>query len=113
MHSPRLEGAKNATLTSDRRNFYQGQALLAAGKETLKMQKYCDIIPDATGWVYVIDGIQSASFYHTDELAMEAARVQLGRYGKDSSGMFRRLAVNGEMQPIVPPGTRRPGKTDH
>jgi hypothetical protein len=61
------------------------------------MQKYCDIIPDATGWIYVIDGVQFASGYHTCELAMRAAEVHLSKNDRLKSKIFRRRSSNGEM----------------
>jgi hypothetical protein len=66
------------------------------------MQKYCDIVPDATGWIYVIDGVQSKSYYHTCELAMRAAEVQLGKTDRFRRGVFRQQAANGEMLPMKP-----------
>jgi hypothetical protein len=67
------------------------------------MQNYCDIMPHATGWVYVIDGIQSASCYHTYELALEAARTQLATRGGHHSRIFRYQGLNGIMLPIQQP----------
>jgi hypothetical protein len=64
------------------------------------MQNYCDIVPDATGWVYVIDGVQSSSYFHTSELAVEAAKVQLVRRGRFHTDVFRCLGVDGKMAPI-------------
>jgi hypothetical protein len=64
------------------------------------MGKYCDIVPHATGWVYVIDGIQSASYYHTYELAMAAAKAKVARDRNGKVELFRRQALNGEMLPI-------------
>ncbi|RWX79268.1 hypothetical protein EPK99_11985 [Neorhizobium lilium] len=64
------------------------------------MQKYCDIMPDATGWVYVIDGVRSASYHHTYELALEAAKSQFVRKGRFAERLFRLQAPNGEMLPI-------------
>lgn len=66
------------------------------------MEKYCDIVPHATGWVYVIDGVQSACYYHTYDLAMDAAKVKLARDGLFESKIFRRQALNGDMVPIRP-----------
>ena len=73
------------------------------------MEKYCDIVPHATGWVYVIDGVQSASYYHTYELAVDAARANVARKGNAGEKIFRIQALNGEMMPIsglatIPPG---------
>jgi hypothetical protein len=70
------------------------------GRRHIKMEKYCDIIPHATGWVYVIDGVQSASYYHTYDLAVDAARAQLARAGTAREKVFRRQALNGEMLPV-------------
>ncbi|SFB18250.1 hypothetical protein SAMN03159496_02203 [Rhizobium sp. NFR07] len=61
------------------------------------MQNYCDIMPHVTGWVYVIDGVQSASSYHTYELALEAARTQLRSHGGYETKIFRRQGLNGNM----------------
>ncbi len=77
------------------------------------MQKYCDIMPDATGWVYVIDGVQSASYHHTYELALEAARTQFRRTGTLEPGMFRLQGVNGEMHPIEDIGRAHPQLRTH
>ncbi|MDR6817269.1 esterase/lipase superfamily enzyme [Neorhizobium sp. 2083] len=68
------------------------------------MGKYCDIVPHATGWVYVIDGLQSASYYHTYELAMEAAKAHVARERSGRVEIFRRQALNGEMLPVPPLG---------
>ncbi len=65
------------------------------------MEKYCDIVPHATGWVYVIDGIQSVSYYHTYDLAMDAAKAKLARDGLIEGKIFRRQALNGDMLPIT------------
>lgn len=70
------------------------------------MQKYCDIVPDATGWIYVIDGLRSPSFYHTYDLALQAARTELARRGRPVHDVFRRQAMDGEMHPVM---TRQPG----
>lgn len=81
------------------------------GKETFVMHNYCDIMPHATGWVYVIDGVQSASFYHSYELALDAARTCLAVRGGRDSRIFRCQSLNGNMLPIEiaavmqPPGT--------
>jgi hypothetical protein len=64
------------------------------------MQNYCDIMPQATGWVYVIDGVQSASSYHTYDLAVEAARRQITKGGGYETKIFRRQALDGNMKPI-------------
>jgi len=64
------------------------------------MEKYCDIIPHATGWVYLIDGVQSACYYHTYDLAMDAAKAHLARSGSTRDKVFRRQALNGEMLPV-------------
>jgi hypothetical protein len=82
-----------------------------AGKERHVMHNYCDIMPHATGWVYVIDGVQSASFYHSYELALDAARTHLATRGGHDGRVFRCQALNGNMLPIEiaavmqPPGT--------
>ena len=70
------------------------------GRRHIEMEKYCDIIPHATGWVYVIDGVQSASYYHTYDLAMDAAKAQLARSGSTRDKVFRRQALNGERLPV-------------
>jgi hypothetical protein len=64
------------------------------------MEKYCDIVPHATGWLYVIDGVQSASSYHTYDLAMDAAKAKIARDGLVQDKIFRRQALNGDMLPI-------------
>jgi len=65
------------------------------------MEKYCDIIPHATGWIYVVDGIQSASSYHTSELAMEAAHAYLASAKSPRRKIFRQLEVSGKFMPIT------------
>lgn len=67
------------------------------------MHNYCDIMPHATGWVYVIDGIQCASSYHSYELALDAARCQLASRGGYETRIFRSQGLNGAMRPIQPP----------
>lgn len=67
------------------------------------MHNYCDIMPHATGWVYVIDGIQSASSYHSYELALDAARTRLATRGGYQTRIFRSQGLNGSMLPIQPP----------
>ena len=64
------------------------------------MERYCDIIPHATGWVYVIDGVQSTSCYHTYDLAMDAAKAHIARSMGAKDKIFRRQALNGEMLPV-------------
>lgn len=64
------------------------------------MQNYCDIVPHATGWVYVIDGIQSPSYYHTYDLAMDAAKSEIARRGLSDDKVFRRQGLNGDMMPV-------------
>ena len=65
------------------------------------MKKYCDIVPHATGWVYIVDGMQSASYYHTYDLAVDAARAHLARRGGANTEVFRRQSLNGEMLPTA------------
>lgn len=64
------------------------------------MQKYCDIMPDATGWVYVIDGVQSASYHHTFELAVEAAKSNIHHVGRSENRIFRLQDCSGRLRPI-------------
>ena len=64
------------------------------------MQNYCDIMPQATGWVYVIDGVQSASYYHSYERALDAARNHLATRGGQNPRIFRCQGLNGSMLPI-------------
>lgn len=64
------------------------------------MEKYCDIIPDATGWTYVIDGVRAESCYHTYDLAVHAARSGLMLQGEGRKNILRRQALNGDMQPV-------------
>lgn len=65
------------------------------------MQKYCDIVPDATGWIYLIDGVRSPSYYHTYDLAVQAAWAELARRGRPVEEIFRRQSANGAMHQIV------------
>jgi hypothetical protein len=71
------------------------------------MENYCDIMPDATGWVYVIDGVQSPCAYYSYELALEAAQAQLARKGRGR--LFRYQALNGEMLPVQAMSLGKPG----
>jgi hypothetical protein len=75
------------------------------------MQNYCDIMPHVTGWVYVIDGVQSASSYHTYELALDAARLELRSHGGYETKIFRRQGLNGNMTPIHTIGAIQPLNT--
>ncbi|TDK39585.1 hypothetical protein E2F50_05595 [Rhizobium deserti] len=70
------------------------------------MENYCDIMPDATGWVYVLDGVQSPCAYYSYELALEAAQAQLARKGRGR--LFRYQALNGEMLPVQAMSLARP-----
>jgi len=63
------------------------------------MQKYCDIMPDATGWVYVIDGVRSPSYHYTCELALEAAKAHLRGSGRQDR-LYRMQTCSGEMLPV-------------
>lgn len=74
------------------------------------MEKYCDIVPHATGWLYVIDGVQSASYYHTYDLAMDAAKAHIARKGAVGDKIFRRQALNGEMLPVAALGHAAAGQ---
>ncbi len=74
------------------------------------MQNYCDIMPQATGWVYAVDGVQSASCYHTYELALDAARKHLAREGGHHTRIFRRQELNGSMMPIPSTLTDQAGR---
>jgi hypothetical protein len=73
------------------------------------MQKYCDIMPDATGWVYVIDGVQSASYHHTFELAVEAAKSNFQHVGRKEERVFRLQDCSGRLRPISDPASQRSG----
>jgi hypothetical protein len=64
------------------------------------MEKYCDIVADATGWVYIIDGVRSACCYPSSHLAMQAARAHMLRTKRPHKA-FRRQAPSGEMLPMA------------
>ncbi len=74
------------------------------------MEHYCDIIPHATGWVYVVDGVQSPSYYHTYDLAMDAAKAHIARNAGTKDKIFRRQALNGDMLPVSALGQSRAGR---
>jgi hypothetical protein len=61
------------------------------------VEKFCDIIPHSTGWIYIIDGIQSAP-YPTYDLAVRAANAHADRELKRT--VFRQQKLNGEMSRI-------------
>jgi len=65
------------------------------------MNKYCDIIPHCDGWTYVLNGVEAGCTFHTYELALEAAKLQLLEEQRER--VFRQKGVNGEMLPIGPP----------
>lgn len=61
------------------------------------MEKCFDIIPHATGWIYVLDGQPSAS-YPSYGLALRAAKAHSERELETvRRPIFRRQEVNGEM----------------
>lgn len=64
------------------------------------MKNFCDIVPQWNGWAYVIDGVQSASCYHTYDLAMDAAKAELAKSGMANRKVFRRQEINGQMKPL-------------
>jgi len=61
------------------------------------VEKFCDIIPHATGWIFIVDGIQSAP-YPTYDLAVRAANAHADRELKRT--VFRQQKLNGEMARI-------------
>lgn len=61
------------------------------------VEKFCDIIPHSTGWIYIINGIQSAP-YATYNLAVRAANAHADRELKRT--VFRQQKLNGEMAHI-------------
>ena len=65
------------------------------------MNNFCDIIPHPAGWTYVMNGIESRCSFHTYELAVAAARVEMAK--RKHSRVFRRMELNGEMLPVQPP----------
>lgn len=65
------------------------------------MQNYCDIVPDATGWLYVIDGIRSPSYYHSYDLALNAACANLAKRNSFRPPILRRQGLNGAMHTIA------------
>lgn len=82
-------------------NFFGRTSFVPAGGDSI-MQKYCDIVPDETGWVYVIDGVRSSSCHYTSELALEAAEAFLRGRGRLGQRLYRMQACSGEMLPIEP-----------
>ncbi|MBP2549897.1 hypothetical protein J2858_002830 [Neorhizobium galegae] len=66
------------------------------------MEKCVDIIPHATGWIYMLNGKPSAS-YPSYSLALSAAK----RHAQDEletlrRPVFRRQEVNGDMTRVMP-----------
>jgi len=61
------------------------------------VEKFCDIIPHATGWIFIIDGVQSAP-YPSYDLAVRAANAHADRALKRT--VFRQQKLNGEMARI-------------
>jgi hypothetical protein len=64
------------------------------------MDKFCDIIPHPAGWTYVLNGVEAECSFHTYELALEAAKVEVAR--ETRSRVFRFQSLNGEMLPMKP-----------
>ncbi|SIQ12310.1 hypothetical protein SAMN05880590_102133 [Rhizobium sp. RU35A] len=65
------------------------------------MEKCLDIVPHATGWIYVFDGQPSASF-PSYALALKAARAHAARDVQTlRRTVFRRQEVSGEFSSIV------------
>ncbi|MBT9369111.1 hypothetical protein [Rhizobium sp. CSW-27] len=66
------------------------------------MEKYFDIVPHSTGWIYVLDGQPSASF-PSYELALQAARAHAARDIQTlRRTVFRRQEVSGEWSRVIP-----------
>ncbi|MGE7367491.1 hypothetical protein ACQKKX_00260 [Neorhizobium sp. NPDC001467] len=69
------------------------------------MQNYFDILPHATGWIYVIDGQPSASF-PSYALALKAAHIHAERdRHRLHRPVFRRQGLDGAMAPCEPTTT--------
>ena len=63
-------------------------------------QEFCDIVPQANGWVFVSDGVQSAA-YPSYRLAVEAAKNHTDRQtGKRRTFIFRQQDLKGGMLEI-------------
>ncbi|QLF69326.1 hypothetical protein FE840_007115 [Peteryoungia desertarenae] len=73
-------------------------------------EHYCDIVPDASGWVVLTDGTQSPA-YPSYGLAVEAARRQSDRLADArKSFVLRHQDLKGHMReisekPVPPSGT--------
>ncbi|MBA4785020.1 MULTISPECIES: hypothetical protein [Pseudorhizobium] len=63
------------------------------------MDKYCDIVPHPAGWTYILNGIESDCSFHTYELAVEAAKIQVMHDARKR--VFRLQGLNGEMLPFA------------
>lgn len=64
------------------------------------MENYFDILPHATGWIYVMGGKPSAS-YPCYDLALKAARAHAERERhKLRKPVFRRLELDGKLAPV-------------
>ncbi|MFN7103479.1 MAG: hypothetical protein ACK4N1_12760 [Pseudorhizobium sp.] len=72
------------------------------------MDNYCDIVPHPAGWTYILNGIESDCSFHTYELAVEAAKVQVARDARKR--VFRLQGLNGEMLPFA---TAEPTRAAH
>lgn len=64
------------------------------------MEKYCDIVPHADGWTYILNGVESECAFHTYELAVAAAKSRLAMETRQR--VFRRRELNGDMLPVRP-----------
>lgn len=62
------------------------------------MDKYCDIVPHAGGWTYVLNGVEADCSFHTYELAVEAAKAEVAQGMRKK--VFRFQGLNGEMLPV-------------
>jgi hypothetical protein len=83
-------------------NFMIAFRLERRARRARSMEKCFDIIPHATGWIYVLDGKRSAS-YPSYGLALKAAKSHAERELETlRRPIFRRQEVSGEMIKVMP-----------
>jgi len=64
------------------------------------VEKFCDIVPDDTGWIYVVEGERSPS-YPCYDLVFGAAKTKAQQLqGAKKRIVLRRLDLSGQMLAI-------------
>lgn len=61
---------------------------------------FCDIVPHASGWVFLSEGVQSPS-YPTYRMAVEAAQRHMQAVAKRRSFVLRQQNLDGQMLAIA------------